>query len=929
MKKLTPIFRLSTLAVLVLALGGMSGCDKLRNFSEQELVQRAKDFQNKGDIKASVIELKNVLQKNPNNAEARWLLGEIYIQASQGNEAEKELLKARQLGVDTESLIVPLGQARILQRQYAKVLDETRPSEKTSTKNLAKILQIRGDALYGLGKYDEACTTFADSLSKDSAYVPAYWGLVKCAVGKGDANQARAQLTTAFKLEPQNAGTWLLQGDMERSLKRPSEAEAAYAQALKLQPNNVAALTNRALVSIGLGHYDSAQKDIKKLHELEPSMLMGRYLRGLLYYNLGNFKAAREEMLEVLRVEQNHVPTLLLAGSVAYALGNYQEAETLLSGVLARLPGELQVRKLLAATQLRLNMVGKAIETLNPLLDSPHQDAQTLILAGEVFMRSKDYAQAANMLEKAAILEPKRADLKTALGRSKLASGELDAAVRQMEAAIALDPKDPQADVLLALTYLGNKDYDKALTAIALLDKKLPNNPLAANLKGRAFLGKKDLGNARKSFEYALSLDAAFVPAAINLAELDLQDKNFLAAKKRFEVVLAKDKNNLQAMLALARISLLSGNPQEQGSWLERAIASNPKRIEPRLELADYYLKRGEPQKAVVLASEVRELAPDDPLVLGTYAAVQAANGELNNAVATYNRLIQLLPKAATVHYRLALVQAGMGKMEEARTSLAKALSLKPDFMEAKLQLASLEIKAGHYEQALEIAREVQQKNPQSSLGFSLEGDVWMARNKYQQAAVSFVAANRLVATSGGLIKQHLAMSKAGKVAEADSMLLGWIKSNPSDIVIRLYLGEAYTLCGNAESAIGQYQAVLKIDPENLSALNNLAVTLSNRDSATAHQYAERAYKLRPESAPIADTLGWIRLERGDIRQGLELLQKASRLEPNAPQIRYHLAVALVKSGNKTQARTELERLLRSNATFKDRVQAQQLLRQL
>lgn len=929
MRTIFSVSRAAMMAVLVFALGGITACDRLRNYSEQELVQRAKDFQNKGDLKASVIELKNALQKNPSNTEARWLLGEIYIQTGQGNEAEKELLKARQLGVEPESLVVPLGQAHILLRQYAKVLDEVRPSEKTSTRNFAKILQIRGDALYGLGKYVEACAAFADSLSKDSAYVPAYWGLAKCAVGKGDANLARAQLAAAFKLEPKNVGTWLLLGDMERSLKRPSEAEAAYSQILKLQPNNVAALTNRAMVSIGLGHHDSAQKDIKKLHELEPRMLMARYLQGLLYYNLGNFKAAREELLEVLRIEQNHVPTLLLAGSVAYAMGNYQEAETRLSGVLARLPRELQVRKLLAATQLRLDLVGKALETLSPALDSPHQDAQTLTLAGEAFMRSRDYAQAANLFEKATALEPKRADLKTALGRSKLASGEVGAAIGQLEAAIAIDPKDPQADILLAFTYLRNKEYDKALTAIASLDKKLPNNPLAANLKGSAFLGKKDLASARKSFEYALSLDAAFVPAAINLAEMDLQDKNFQAAKKRFEVVLVKDKHNLQAMSYLAKIGQLSGNPQEQGSWLERAIASNPKRIEPRLELADYYLRRGEPQKAIALASEARELAPDDPLVLGTYAAVQAANGELNNAVATYNRLLQLLPKAATVHYRLALVQVGMGKMEEARISLTRALNLKPNFMEAMLQLALLEIKAGHHEKALEIAKEVQQKNPQSSLGFSLEGDIWMARNKYQQAAVSFATANQLVATSGGLIKQHLAMSKAGKVAEADSMLLGWVKSNPSDIVIQLYLGEAYTLRENAEPAIEQYQAVLQKDPENLSALNNLAVLLYNRANATALQYAERAYKLRPGSAPIADTLGWIRLGRGDLRQGLELLQKASRLEPNAPQIRYHLAVALVKSGNKTQARTELERLLRSNATFKDRAQAQELLRQL
>ena len=54
-------------------------CDS--ELTVQEHILNAKDFEESGEIKASVIELKNALQKNPENIEARWMLGRIYLDA--------------------------------------------------------------------------------------------------------------------------------------------------------------------------------------------------------------------------------------------------------------------------------------------------------------------------------------------------------------------------------------------------------------------------------------------------------------------------------------------------------------------------------------------------------------------------------------------------------------------------------------------------------------------------------------------------------------------------------------------------------------------------------------------------------------------------------------------------------------------------------
>jgi Flp pilus assembly protein TadD len=74
------------------------------------------------------------------------------------------------------------------------------------------------------------------------------------------------------------------------------------------------------------------------------------------------------------------------------------------------------------------------------------------------------------------------------------------------------------------------------------------------------------------------------------------------------------------------------------------------------------------------------------------------------------------------------------------------------------------------------------------------------------------------------------------------------------------------------------------------------------------------------------DTLGWILVQQGDYRRGVELLQKALAAAPDAAEIRWHLAYSLHKSGDDTRARQELERLINSGLAFGAESEARRLL---
>jgi FimV-like protein len=75
------------------------------------------------------------------------------------------------------------------------------------------------------------------------------------------------------------------------------------------------------------------------------------------------------------------------------------------------------------------------------------------------------------------------------------------------------------------------------------------------------------------------------------------------------------------------------------------------------------------------------------------------------------------------------------------------------------------------------------------------------------------------------------------------------------------------------------------------------------------------------------DTHGWILVQHGDVAQGLALVRKASILAPQEPDIQLHLAKALLKSGDKAGAKTELEKLAAQTNPSAARAEAQTLLK--
>lgn len=915
---------LSIALISAFALGGCS-----RGESSSEYLKDAQNYHAHGDNKSAIIQLKNALQKDPNNGEARFLLGEIYRETGNFSAAEDELQMALQYEKNRSLVQLALGKVYLGRGEYQKVIDELQIEAGMDTQTKAGVLAIRGGAYIGLGRNDEARTAFADALKAAPDFQDALLGEARLAAAEKKPDDALKLVGEALSKDPKSVNAWIMQGDLYRAQSNNDKALEAYQEILKFDSANIPARVSLTSIDLAIGKYDDAKREIDALNKIQPNSLMAKYLQALLYFRQSKLTDARDELLQVLKGSPDHMPSILLMGAIDYSLNSLEEAQKNLGRFVGAFPSNVYARKLLASTQLKLKDPLEAIKTLSPLLGDLNPDPQVLSLAAEAYTETGDYAKAAQYLESVTALEPDNADLRTQLGLSRVANGQTERAISDFEAAAKLNPSQMQAETALALTYMGKKQYDKALAEAKKMAGKDPKNPVFYNLEGAAYVGMNDISNARKSFGRAIEIDSSYAPAYLNLAMLDLKEENPQSASKRLMDVLAVDKNNLQAMTMLSAIAHNSGNSKDEADWLERAVKSNPSVLQPRVALTRHYLMQKNQKAALDTAKAAVTAMPKDPQALDLLGAAQIAAGQSKEAIGTFQNLVKMVPQSPVAYFRLATAQMVNQDNASAANSLAKALELKPDYLDADSALISLDVKAKNYSAAEKIARDVQKRLPKFPIGWYLEGDILMAQRQFGEAADIFQKAQQISPSSLGMMKLHGAMSLSGNAKRADVLLLQWVRTHPKDILTGRYLAEVYMKEGSAKAATQQFQSVLKSDPNDVESLNDLALLYQQEKNPAAEQVARKAFELAPGNPQVMDTLGWILVEKGELKNALDLLQKAASMLSDVPEIHYHYAVALSRTGERTKARQELQNLLSSGKDFPERGEASSMLGQL
>ncbi len=163
----------------------------------------------------------------------------------------------------------------------------------------------------------------------------------------------------------------------------------------------------------------------------------------------------------------------------------------------------------------------------------------------------------------------------------------------------------------------------------------------------------------------------------------------------------------------------------------------------------------------------------------------------------------------------------------------------------------------------------------------------------------------------GGVCEALLrGMPTAGKQRErVEAWLESAIKKNPKVVVLKMHLADLYDLRGEYEKAADEYREVLKVEPGNVVALNNLAFLLSQQtgQGREALQYIDAAVNGIGRRADLLDTRGSVELALGQTQTALADFTEAVNDAPTGTRL-FHLARAQYEARDRESAAKTLQR---------------------
>jgi Tfp pilus assembly protein PilF len=136
-------------------------------------------------------------------------------------------------------------------------------------------------------------------------------------------------------------------------------------------------------------------------------------------------------------------------------------------------------------------------------------------------------------------------------------------------------------------------------------------------------------------------------------------------------------------------------------------------------------------------------------------------------------------------------------------------------------------------------------------------------------------------------------------------------KQSSNVILERLEKAEQLKLAGQYDQALAILEELLVDDPENVSALEEVADNeLSLEHDKRAEAAASQAVRLDSQSYTGHYILGFLRSQKKQWKEALDHLQLANRFKPNNAEILRCLGWALFHGGERAQGIVTLERAL-------------------
>ena len=258
---------------------------------------------------------------------------------------------------------------------------------------------------------------------------------------------------------------------------------------------------------------------------------------------------------------------------------------------------------------------------------------------------------------------------------------------------------------------------------------------------------------------------------------------------------------------------------------------------------------------------------------------------EFTLAADAYREALTLNPKLAIALFDLGLTHEFQGEQEKAISYYRRAIELNPKQVQALLNLGVLLAKRSGFRDGLAYIDRALEVRPAIAIGHFYRGRILQATGRHQDARLAYLESYRLdpahVETWFPLAKLQ---AKHGDKKCAMALYQKLIRKRPDVATLHVHLGVLLE-SQDTRAAIEQYEQALSIEPDHLSAANNLSWLLATcrdadlRNNAESIRLAELATRLTDSERPdILDTLAAAYASDGRYDQAIKTIDRALQL---------------------------------------------------
>ncbi len=459
----------------------------------------------------------------------------------------------------------------------------------------------------------------------------------------------------------------------------------------------------------------------------------------------------------------------------------------------------------------------------------------------------------------------------------------------------------------------------------------------------------QDIEKALEYAQHALRLDSGNKWYYFQLATLYRNNNQDQKAISVYEALVHRFPDEIDFQITLAVLLIDSGKNTEALLLLEKVEAITGLNRMVSLTRHNAYLNNKDYEKAYLEIQKLITHFPTDIEYLGVLAELYIRLGLDKQVIETYNRILEIEPESGITHFSIAEYLVSRGWYEQAFPHFAFAFrdkSIRPidkvraisGLYQDSLVLCKFEIKIY---QLIDLVILDNSDNPQVIM---VAADFFIKTRNFERAVTELKSLVRLLPENYAVTEQLVLIlfyqERYNELVEfasivtsrfPDEELLNYflaaslfsleryeevisvvesfdflgLKEKEQKINFMLLLADSYNKLLKYEDSDRYFAEVLKLEPENLIALNNWAYYLSLRGEnlMEAERMSRFTIDREPENSTFLDTYAWVLFKLSRYELALTYIEKAIKFkeEYNA-EIFDHYGDILLKNGNPEKA---------------------------